>query len=146
MQEYQFTFKKLGYENMSEELCYSRSFDNQVEYFDEPFSDITQQVVSLLLGELQACKQCSNKWSRIEAQVQLGEKEYKVTVSFPDGDALFCVTDEENNDCTQWYLQLMIDHPEDVTIPRLLWDLEESKNGIFQLLQAKRRCHQVLVF
>ena len=144
MNEHIYTFQKLFYENMGAEPFYLRNFYQQVEYLDEPFSDITEQVVCLLLGELEACKDCCNKWSRIEAQVEIDEKVYKIRVQFSDGVAQFYVTDPEGNDCTMWYLQLVVEHSEDVKSPRLI--MNGTKNVTVQVMLAKRDCHQVLVF
>ena len=105
MYDYGFTLKQLFWENMGNEPFYLRNFWDSIEYLDEPFSNITLQVIRLLLGNMQACDTLCHENSRIEARVQIGQAEYTVTVMFQDRIAMFYVIDEDGKDCTVWYLQ-----------------------------------------
>jgi hypothetical protein len=113
MHDYAFTLKQLFFENMGSEPFYLRNFRNSIEYLDEPFSDVTLQVIRLLLGDMQACDTCCHADSRIEARVLIGEVEYTVMVIFQDGVAMFYVTDDEGKDRTLWYLQTVARTPEE---------------------------------
>lgn len=105
MIDYGFTLKQLFFENMGNEPFYLRNFWDSIEYLDEPFSDITLQVIRLLLGDMHACDICCHEDSRIEARVQIGQAEYTVMVMFKDRIAMFHVTDKDGKDRTLWYLQ-----------------------------------------
>lgn len=105
--------KHLFYENMGSEPFYLRNFFDTIEYLDEPFSEITLQVVRLLTGDMHACNTFCHEDSRIEAQVQIGTNEYSVIVTFEDGIAVFYVTDERSIDRTLWYLQTVAHTPEE---------------------------------
>ena len=113
MHDYGFTLKQLFFENMGNEPFYLRNFWDSMEYLDEPFSDITLQVIRLLLGDMHACDTCCHEDSRIEARVQIGQAEYTVMVMFQDRIAMFHVTDEDGKDRTVWYLQTVAHSPEE---------------------------------
>lgn len=92
---------------------YLRKFYEATEYLDEPFSEVTLQVIRLLLGDLQACDSYCQEDSRIEAKVQIGQEKYRVTVVFENGISMFCVTDSAGDDCTIWYLEALTHSPEE---------------------------------
>ena len=116
MGDFTFTFQQLFYENMGSEPFYLRNFYDATEYLDEPFSDITLQVIRLLLGDMRACDTCCHEDSRIEAKVQIGTNAYSVMVIFENGIAMFYVTDEQGCDRTLWYLQTVSHSPEEQTL------------------------------
>lgn len=116
MGDFTFTFQQLFYENMGSEPFYLRNFYDATEYLDEPFSDITLQVIRLLLGDMHACNSCCHEDSRIEAKVQIGTNAYSVMVIFENGIAMFYVTDEQGCDRTLWYLQTVSHSPEEQTL------------------------------
>lgn len=105
--------KQLFYAHMGSQPYYLRNFYDSVVYLDEPFSEITLQVIRLLLGDRSACDSCRCANSRIEATVLLGNEAYTVRVAFPAGAAEFHVTDCREQDCTSWYLQTVSQSPEE---------------------------------
>lgn len=109
MENQGFTIKKLFYQNLGEEPFYLRNFYHTVEYLDEPFSEMTRQVVRLLLGDMHACDAYCHEDSRIQARVQMGAEEYTVSVMFEDRIAMFYVTDAQGEDHTLRYLQTIED-------------------------------------
>jgi hypothetical protein len=113
MHDNAFKLKQLFYENMGNEPFYLRNFYDATEYLDEPFSDITLQVIRLLLGDMHACDSCCHEDSRIEAKVQIGTHAYFVMVIFENGIAMFYVMDEQERDRTLWYLQTVSHSPEE---------------------------------
>ena len=79
---------------MGSDPFYLQNFYDATEYLDEPFSEITPQVIRLLWGEMRACDTCCHEDSRIEANVQIGTNAYSVMVMFENGIVMFYVTDE----------------------------------------------------
>lgn len=103
-----FQLKKLWYENLGGEPFFLRNFYYTAEYLDEPFSDMTLQVICLLLGDMNACRNYCHENSGIEAKAQIGEEEYRIMVRFQDGIAKFYVEDAREEDCTLWYFQKVV--------------------------------------
>ena len=82
MQQNVVQLKKLFYQNVGGVPVYLRNFYETVEYIDDPCAQVTSRVIRLVLGDRQACDGLLQPDSRVEALVQIGQRQSRMWVKY----------------------------------------------------------------